>query len=94
MHTCPCNEYPITSHFNYAVKLAMGICFMHSFYDVFLLQSIDCGYSSRGGSHVYPQSMFEQKYSKKITENFLMFSTTSVNYMVVLSSCHQENMSV
>ena len=56
--TCPCNEYPLKPHF-YIVKL--GYAGVYLFF-LFLLQNIDCGYSleppRRGGSKVYPQSMF------------------------------------
>ena len=56
--TCPCNEYPLKPHF-YIVKL--GFARVYLFF-LFLLQNIDCGYSleppRRGGSNVYPQSMF------------------------------------
>ena len=56
--TCPCNEYPLKPHF-YIVKL--GYAGVYLFF-LFLLQNIDCGYSleppRRGGSNVYPQSMF------------------------------------
>ena len=58
MKTCPCNVYPIEPHF-YIVKL--GFAGVYLFF-LFLLQNIDCGYSleppQRGGSNVYPQSMF------------------------------------
>ena len=54
----PCNEYPLKPHF-YIVKL--GYTGVYLFF-LFLLQNIDCGYSleppRRGGSNVYPQSMF------------------------------------
>ena len=56
--TCPCNEYPLKPHF-YIEKL--GYAGVYLFF-LFLLQNIDCGYSleppRRGGSNVYPQSMF------------------------------------
>ena len=56
--TCPCNVYPLEPHF-YIVKL--GFAGVYLFF-LFLLQNIDCGYSleppRRGGSNVYPQSMF------------------------------------
>ena len=56
--TCPCNVYPLKPHF-YTVKL--GYAGVYLFF-LFLLQNIDCGYSleppRRGGSNVYPQSMF------------------------------------
>ena len=56
--TRPCNEYPLKPHF-YIVKL--GYAGVYLFF-LFLLQNIDCGYSleppRRGGSNVYPQSMF------------------------------------
>ena len=56
--TCPCNEYPLNPHF-YIVKV--GYAGVYLFF-LFLLQNIDCGYSleppRRGGSNVYPQSMF------------------------------------
>ena len=52
--TCPCN----VPHF-YIEKL--GYAGVYLFF-LFLLQNIDCGYSlespRRGGSNVYPQSMF------------------------------------
>ena len=56
--TCPCNVYPPEPHF-YIEKL--GYVGVYLFF-LFLLQNIDCGYSleppRRGGSNVYPQSMF------------------------------------
>ena len=56
--TCPCNVYPLEPHF-YIAKL--GFAGVYIFF-LFLLQNIDCGYSleppGRGGSNVYPQSMF------------------------------------
>ena len=56
--TCPCNKYPLKPHF-YTVN--MGFAGVYLFFG-FLLQNIDCGYSlepsRRGGSNVYPQSMF------------------------------------
>ena len=56
--TCPCNVYPLEPHF-YIEKL--GYAGVYLFF-LFLLQNIDCGYSleppRRGGSNVYPQSMF------------------------------------
>ena len=39
--TCPCNDDPLTPHF-YIVKL--GFTGVYIFF-LFLLQSIDCGYS-------------------------------------------------
>ena len=60
MLTCPCYVHPLIPHF-YIVKL--GFTGVYIFF-LFLLQSIDCGYSleppHRGGSssNVYPQSMF------------------------------------
>ena len=54
----PSNEYPRKPNF-YIVKL--GFAGVYLFF-LFLLQNIDCGYSleppRRGGSNVYPQSMF------------------------------------
>ena len=56
--TCPCSLYPLKPHF-YIAKL--GYAGVYLFF-LFLLQNIDCGYSleppRRGGSNVYPQSMF------------------------------------
>ena len=56
--TCPCNVYPLEPHV-YIAKL--GYAGVYLFF-LFLLQNIDCGYSleppRRGGSNVYPQSMF------------------------------------
>ena len=58
MKICPCNVYPLEPHF-YIAKL--GYAGIYLFF-LFLLQNIDCGYSleppHRGGSNVYPQSMF------------------------------------
>ena len=58
MKTSPCNVYPREPHF-YIAKL--GYAGVHLFF-LFLLQNIDCGYSleppHRGGSNVYPQSLF------------------------------------
>ena len=67
---CPCNEYPLKPHF-YIVKL--GYAGVYLFF-LFLLQNIDCGYSleppRRGGSNVYPQSMFRAKI-RKLSKIFL-----------------------
>ena len=56
--TCPCNVYHLEPHF-YIAKL--GYAGVYLFF-LFLRQNIDCGYSlerpRRGGSNVYPQSMF------------------------------------
>ena len=71
--TCLCNIYPLKPHF-YIAKL--GYAGVYLFF-LFLLQNIDCGYSleppRRGGSNVYPQSMFGakiRKYPKLSIENF------------------------
>ena len=54
----PCNVYHLEPHF-YVAKL--GYAGVYLFF-LFLLKNIDCGYSleppRRGGSNVYPQSMF------------------------------------
>ena len=56
--TSPCNEYPINPTY---IIVKLGYAGVYLFY-LFLLQNIDCGYSleppRRGGSNVYPQSMF------------------------------------
>ena len=56
--TCPCNEHPLTLHF-YIEKVRFTRVYI---FFLFLLQNIDCGYSleppHRGGSNMYPQSMF------------------------------------
>ena len=56
--TCQCYEYPLIPHFH-IVKLGYAGVFL---FFLCLLQNIDCGYSleppRRGGSNVYPQSMF------------------------------------
>ena len=53
--TCPCKAYPLIPHI-YIAKLGYAGVY------IFLLQNIDCGYAleppRRGGSNVYPQSMF------------------------------------
>ena len=70
--TCPCNVYPLEPHF-YIAKL--GYAGVYLFF-LFLLQNIDCGYSleppRRGGSNVYPQSMFASKNKKNNIHIFLM----------------------
>ena len=57
-YTGPYNVFPLEPHF-YIEKL--GFAGVYIFFS-FLLQNIDCGYSleppRRGGSNVYPQSMF------------------------------------
>ena len=61
MRTCPLNVYPLTPHF-YTVKLGYAEVYL------FLYIYIDFGYSleppHRGGSNVYPQSMFCAKILK------------------------------
>ena len=56
--TCPCNVYPPEPHF---LKTKLGYAGVYLFF-LFLLQNMDCGYSleppRRGGSNMYPQSMF------------------------------------
>ena len=60
---------PLEPHF-YIVKL--GYAGVYLFF-LFLLQNIDCGYSleppQRGGSNVYPQSMFWAKIRKISKKN-------------------------
>ena len=67
--TYPCDGYPLIPHF-YIAKL--GYAGVYLFF-LFLLQNIDCVYSleppRRGGSKVYPQSMFWAKI-RKITKKF------------------------
>ena len=62
--TFPCNIYPYEPHF-YIAKV--GYAGVYLFF-LFLLQIIDCGYSleppRRGGSNVYPQSMFGAEIRK------------------------------
>ena len=56
---------------------------------LFLLQNIDCGFSleppCRGGSNVYPQSMFRAKirkiYKKKPNENFPIVQLKNVHIL-------------
>ena len=56
--TCPCSVYPLEPHFHIA-KLGFGGVYL---FFLFLLQNINCWYSleppPRGGSNVYPRSMF------------------------------------
>ena len=81
MKTCPCNEYPLIPHF-YIAKL--GFAGVYLFFLSFL-QNIYCGYSfeppRRGGSNVYPQSMFGakiRKIAKFSTENFIFFTILKI----------------
>ena len=57
----------------------MGFTGVYLFF-LFLLQNIDCGYTleqpQRGGSHVYPRSMFLSKNEKK----YQLFSTEIFNF--------------
>ena len=52
---------PLEPHFYIEKKKKLGLAGVYLFF-LFLLQNIDCGYSleppRRGGSNVYPQSMF------------------------------------
>ena len=72
--TCPCNVYPLKPHF-YIAKL--GYAGVYLFF-LLLLQNIDCGYTleppRRGGSTVYPQSMFWSKNKKNIKIFLMKFS--------------------
>ena len=56
--TCTCNEYPRKLHY-YIEKLDFAGVYLIF---LFLIQNIHCGYSleppRRGGSYVYPKSMF------------------------------------
>ena len=64
--TCPCNIYPLKPHFDIE---KLGFAGVYLFF-LFLLQSINCGYSLetlyRGGSNEYPQSIFRSKNKKNI----------------------------
>ena len=57
--TCPCNIYPLRHNF-YVYRNTVVCRGIHIF--LFVLQNINCGYSyeppRRGGSNVYPQSLF------------------------------------
>ena len=62
-----------------------GVCGVYLFF-LFLLQNIDCGYSleppRRGGSNVYPKSMFLakiRKIKKKSNENFHFLQLTKIS---------------
>ena len=69
MKTCQCNCIPLEPHF-YIAKL--GYVGVYLFF-LYLLRNIDCGYSLeppwRGGSNMYPQSMFWAKIRE--ISNFL-----------------------
>ena len=56
--TCPCNVYPLITHF-YIAKLGFAGLYL---FLLFLLQNSDRGYSlelpQQGDSNVYPLSMF------------------------------------
>ena len=62
--TCPCNEYPLKTHF-YIVKL--GYAGVYLFF-LFLLQNIDCGYSlelpQNAASHLGLFCLHRKKSSK------------------------------
>ena len=59
--TCPCDVYPLEPHF-YIETLGFAGAYLFLFFFFFWLQNIDCGYSleppRRGGSNVYPKSLF------------------------------------
>ena len=74
-HVCVMYTPPTEPHF-YTAKL--GYAGVYLFFFLFLLQSIDCGYSLepplRGGSNMYPQSIcFEQKNIKIFLLIFFFF---------------------
>ena len=81
--TCPCNVYPHEPHF-YIAKL--GYTGVYLFF-LFLLQNIDCGYSlephRRGGSNLYPQSMFWSKNKKK----YQNFSVENFQFLKLKNLC-------
>ena len=86
---------PLKPHF-YIVKL--GYAGVYLFF-LFLLQNIDCGYSleppRRGGSNVYPQSMFGTKIRKISPENFQILKLKKSLYIAWASfrnghsTCHR-----
>ena len=69
--TCPCNEYPLKPHF-YIVKLGYAGVYLYVFF-LFLPQNIDYGCllepPRRGGSNMYPQSMFRAEAFLTSTHN-------------------------
>ena len=85
---------PIEPHF-YIAKL--GFVGVYLFF-LFLLQNIDCGYSleppRRGGSNVYPQSMFgakiKNKYQTFSAENF-QFLKLKKSLFIAWASFHNDN---
>ena len=76
--TFPCNIYPLEPRVYIA---EMGYAGVYPFF-LFLLQNIDCGCSleppRRGGSNVYPQSMFCAKIRKNIKKFLVNFSIFTV----------------
>ena len=82
--TCPCNVYPFEPHF-YIVKLEYAGVYL---FFLFLLQNIDCGYSleppRRGGSNLYPQSMFWAKIKKK----YQTFSAKKFQFLKLKNSLY------
>ena len=88
--TFPCNIYPLIPHL-YLLKF--GYAEVNLFF-LFLFQNIDCGYSleppQRGGSNVYPQSIwFEQKKKKKKKEKniFSLFFTENSQFLQIKKIC-------
>ena len=75
--------YPPEPHF-YIAKL--GYAGVYLFF-LFLPQNIDCGYSleppRRGGSNVYPQSMFLSKNKKNIN----IFQLKNVQFLKLKNLC-------
>ena len=82
--TCPCNIYPLIPHF-YIAKLGYEVVFIFS---LFLLQNIDCGYllkpPGRGGSNMYPQSMFRAKIRKIKKNQMKIFISYNLKNLFIL----------
>ena len=88
--TCPCNVYPLKPHF-YIEKLGFAGIYIFS---LFLIQNIYCGYSLepplRGGSNVYPQSIFLAKMLKYyfFVIKFSIFTAEKSLYIAWASFCN------
>ena len=77
MHTCPCNEDPLTPHL-YIVKLG---CRVHTFYLIFAIK-IDCGYSLEPPQCI--NNLCSEQYENK---KIIIFFHLKINIFTAVKYC-------